>query len=184
MEPSQKKLSASLNDFASVLVEEELEPIRLDIIRIENDLKDTIEEIQKSIPKKPLQDGNVSGSYRHEIIEEVNDIIKEMHEEIKNNIEQIKLSIIEEVNKKVLPLENAILELTKNADKNPHTVKENESLSNDKNFDSLKSSIDVLSSKVSKILETEFERKNEKISNSKNQTTKEHAKITTLLFLS
>lgn len=39
-----KKLSQTLNEFVNILVEEELEPIRLDLIRVENDMKADIDE--------------------------------------------------------------------------------------------------------------------------------------------
>ena len=107
MEQTQKKLSAALNNFVNVLVEEGLEPIRLDIIRIENDL-----------------------------------------------IEQIKSSILEEVDKRILALENAISELKKNTHQNSHVSQETDSSFNDKKFDSLKTSIDNLASKVSEVFET------------------------------
>ncbi|MCL2845410.1 MAG: hypothetical protein FWE23_08175 [Chitinivibrionia bacterium] len=41
---SHKELSKALDGFVSVLTEQELEPIRLDLIRIENDLKEEFDE--------------------------------------------------------------------------------------------------------------------------------------------
>jgi chromosome segregation ATPase len=45
---SQKNLSGALNEFVNVLVEQEFEPIRLDIIRIENDLKDFMDSAESN----------------------------------------------------------------------------------------------------------------------------------------
>jgi paraquat-inducible protein B len=46
---SQKGLSQALNDFVNVLTEQELEPIRLDLIRIENDFRESVEQIQQKV---------------------------------------------------------------------------------------------------------------------------------------
>ena len=40
----QRKLSQTINEFVNVLIEEELEPLRLDLIRVENDLKTDFDE--------------------------------------------------------------------------------------------------------------------------------------------
>ena len=108
MEQTQKKLTKAFNEFINVLVEEELEPLHLDMIRIENDLR----------------------------------------EEIKIVVEHAKSSIYEEMNKKIISLENSISEL-KNIDMGDH---ESQSLREEK-FNSLKSSIDNLASKVSEVFD-------------------------------
>lgn len=45
----QKNLAQSLNDFVNILTEQELEPIRLDLIRVENDFKESIAQIEKTV---------------------------------------------------------------------------------------------------------------------------------------
>jgi paraquat-inducible protein B len=46
---SRQKLSQALEAFVDALTEDELEPIRLDVIRIENDLKTAIGEIREKV---------------------------------------------------------------------------------------------------------------------------------------
>jgi hypothetical protein len=131
MEPAQKKLSSAFNDFVNVLVDEELEPIRLDIIRIENDLKEIL---------------------LNENVEEINGIVEKTRNEIKSVIENVKKSILEDVSQKLIPLEEAIAQLKENAGENLQVSNETDSTSNDAKLDLLKSSIDDLASKVSEVL--------------------------------
>ena len=49
MELVQKKMTAALSNFVNVLVEEGLEPMRLDLIRMENDFKDAVDEIKVAL---------------------------------------------------------------------------------------------------------------------------------------
>jgi len=72
---SHKKLSQSLNEFVNTLVEEELEPIRLDLIRIENDLRSELDEI---IDNK-----------RQKTLDEISRIVDERYDILKNAIENL-----------------------------------------------------------------------------------------------
>jgi len=158
MLPSQKKMSAALNDFVSALVEEELEPIRLDMIRIENELKTSIDE-------KLSQGGanNVPQDFEQKIIKEINDIIEETHKEIRIIIDKVKSSIIEDVEKRMIPFESAISDLKKSAAEQV-AVKADSSIDDEK-FDTLKKAVENLASRVSQAFAEGFSEQEETYTN-------------------
>lgn len=110
----QKKLSQSLNEFVNVLVDEELEPIRLNLIRVENDLRaelDNVVEKAKNIAasvkegynkeKKDVVDfaeqkrevlaeiGEIIEARRKKTIDEIHKVVESKYEILKNAIENL-----------------------------------------------------------------------------------------------
>jgi len=86
----QKKLSQSLNDFVDVLVNEGLEPIRLNLIRVENDLRNEIDgvvEKAKSGTEPFLEDLT---RIENNLKAKINEITKNTKEEL----EPFKLDLI------------------------------------------------------------------------------------------
>jgi len=165
MLPSQKKMSAALNDFVSALVEEELEPIRIDMIRIENELKMSIDEARQSIDEKLSQNGGngVPQDFEQKIINEINDIIEETHQEIRVIIDETKLSIIEDVEKRMVPFENAILDLKKNA-AGQVSAKAASSFDDEK-YNTLKNAVETLASRISEAFAEGFSEQEETYTN-------------------
>jgi len=165
MLPSQKRMSAALNDFVSALVEDELEPIRLDMIRVENELKTSIEEACKNIDEKLSQSSatSVPQDFEQKIINEINDIVEETHQEIKLIIDEAKASIIKDIEKRIVPLENAISDLKKNAAE--QSSAEAASSIDDDKFNTLKKAVENLASKVSQAFAEGFSEQEETYTN-------------------
>jgi polyhydroxyalkanoate synthesis regulator phasin len=161
MLPSQKKMSAALNDFVSALVEEELEPIRIDMIRIENELKMSIDEAREKLSQTG---GNgVPQDFEQKIINEINDIIEETHQEIRVIIDEAKLSIIKDVEKRIIPFENAILDLKKNA-AGQVSAKAASSFDDEK-YNTLKNAVETLASRISEAFAEGFSEQEETYTN-------------------
>jgi len=165
MLPSQKKMSAAFNDFLNALVEDELEPIRLDMIRIENELKMSIDEVRQNIDEKLPQNGEngVPQDFEQKIINEINDIIEETHQEIRVIIDEAKLSIIEDVEKRIIPFENAILDLKKNT-AGQVSAKPVSSLDDEK-FNTLKNAVETLAARISEAFAEGFSEQEETYTN-------------------
>jgi predicted nuclease with TOPRIM domain len=74
---AHKELAQTLNDFVNVLVNEELEPIKLDLIRVENDLRAEFDKVSEKLENT----GEVS-----KIVDEKFDTLKSAIEELAGRI--------------------------------------------------------------------------------------------------
>jgi len=77
---SHKDLSKALDGFVSILTEQELEPIRLDLIRIENDLKNEFYEKFNDIKEAMKNSGLELEPIRLDLIRVENDLKSEFEE--------------------------------------------------------------------------------------------------------
>lgn len=86
----QKKLSQSLNNFVDTLVNEELEPIRLNLIRVENDLRNEFNELLE----KAKDGAEPLSSDLTRIENDFKAKINEFTKKLKDELEPFKLDLI------------------------------------------------------------------------------------------
>jgi len=95
---SHKDLSKALDGFVSILTEQELEPIRLDLIRIENDLKNEFSEKFDSIKETMKNAGQELEPIRLDLIRVENELRSEFEEnfnELREAIQSLATKVSE-----------------------------------------------------------------------------------------